>query len=183
MLAPRIGYLIGTAGEKGADIAPISNVTQVSANPQIFAIAIYHRWQTHLNLLQATGFTLSVPRVEHSGIVWRLGQNFSGFELPDNETKFTASGGDFDFAESTHGPILKDATGWCECELISKVDVPEADHGLFLGRVIRGAFNERFMRPDGTYHQNSQPLMQVVLNSFATTSDHWEIPWLGPNHP
>ena len=73
MLAPRIGYLIGTTGTNGPDIAPISNVTQVSADPQIFVVAVYRKWQTYLNLLEADGFTLSVPRTEHADIVWRLG--------------------------------------------------------------------------------------------------------------
>ncbi len=183
LLAPRIGYLIGTTGADGPNIAPISNVTQVSADPQIFVIAVYRKWQTYMNLLEADGFSLSVPRAEHQDIVWRLGQKFSGFEIPEGETKLSASGGNFDFNASRFGPVLADATGWCECELMTRLDTPETDHGVFLGRVLRGGFNEKFMNPDGTYLQNSKPLMQVVLNNFATTTDHWEQPWLGPNHP
>jgi flavin reductase (DIM6/NTAB) family NADH-FMN oxidoreductase RutF len=155
----------------------------VSADPQIFVIAVYRKWQTYRNLQEAAGFTLSVPRVEHANIVWRLGQRFSGFAVPEGETKLEASGGSFDHAASGFGPVLVDATGWCECEVMTQLDVPEADHGLFLGRVLRGAFNEKYMRSDGMYVQNSEPLMQVVLNRFATSTSHWEIPWLGPDHP
>ena len=183
LLAPRIGYLIGTVGSEGPNIAPISNVTQVSADPQIFVVAVYRKWQTYANLLAAKGFTLSVPRTEHADIVWRLGQRFSGFEIPDGKDKLSASGGSFDFEVSAFGPVLSDATGWCEAELVTQVNAPEADHGIFLGRVLRGQFNEAFMNPDGTYLRNSHPLMQVVLNNFATSSDQWEIPWLGPSHP
>ena len=183
MLAPRIGYLIGTTGTNGPDIAPISNVTQVSADPQIFVVAVYRKWQTYLNLLEADGFTLSVPRTEHADIVWRLGQKFSGFEIPEGENKLSASGGKFDFSASRFGPVLADATGWCECEMMTRLDTPETDHGVFLGRVLGGGFNENFMNPDGTYARNSEPLMQVVLNNFSTSTDHWEIPWLGSNHP
>jgi flavin reductase (DIM6/NTAB) family NADH-FMN oxidoreductase RutF len=183
LLAPRTGYLIGTSGANGPDVTPISNVTQVSADPQIFVIAVYRKWQTYRNLQEAAGFTLSVPRVEHANIVWRLGQRFSGFAVPEGETKLEASGGSFDHAASGFGPVLVDATGWCECEVMTQLDVPEADHGLFLGRVLRGAFNEKYMRSDGMYVQNSEPLMQVVLNRFATSTSHWEIPWLGPDHP
>jgi flavin reductase (DIM6/NTAB) family NADH-FMN oxidoreductase RutF len=182
LLAPRTGYLIGTIGESGPNIAPIANVTQVSADPQIFVIAVYRQWQTYANLLSAQGFTLSVPRAEHQEIVWRLGQKFSGFVIPEGQDKFTASGGSFDFNASRFGPIFSEATGWCECEIMTHINAPEADHGIFLGRVLGGKFDERFMRSDGTYVQNSKPLMQVVLNRFATSSDHWEIPWLGPSH-
>lgn len=179
MLAPRIGYLIGTPGPDGPNMAPISNVMQVSANPQIFAIAVNRKWQTHQNLQSAGGFTLSVPRAEHADVVWRLGQRLSGFNVPEGCDKLSASGGKFDFSTSRFGPVLADATGWCECELMSKLDTPETDHGIFLGHVLRGGFNEKFMNPDGTYHRNSEPLMQVVLNKFATTTDQWEMPWIG----
>jgi flavin reductase (DIM6/NTAB) family NADH-FMN oxidoreductase RutF len=183
LLAPRTGYLIGTNGKQGPDVAPISNVTQVSSDPQIFLIAVYLKWQTYQNLQNATGFSLSVPRVEHTDVVWRLGEKFSGFAIPEDQTKLEASGGKFELHHSQFGPVLADATGWCECEIITEVSVPRADHGVFLGRVLRGAFNEEFLNEDGTYRKNSKPLMQVVLNNFATSSDHWEVPWLGTTHP
>jgi flavin reductase (DIM6/NTAB) family NADH-FMN oxidoreductase RutF len=182
LLAPRIGYLIGTIGSEGPDIAPISNVTQASSTPQIFVTAVFRKWRTYANIRDSGGFVLSVPRVEHADVVWRLGARFSGYVIPPDAGKLSASGGGFDTQSSRYGPILSGATGWCECELITEVDLPESDHGIFLSRVLRGEFNEQFMRPDGTYIQNSRPIMQVVLNTFATSSDHWEIPWLGTDH-
>ena len=183
LLAPRIGYLIGTVGESGPDLAPISNLTQVSSDPQVFVIAVYRKWQTYRNLRESAGFSLSVPRIEHADVVWRLGNRFSGFNVEAGQNKLEASGGKFNHEYSGFGPVLADATGWCECEIRSEVELPEGDHGVFLCRVLRGAFNPEFIREDGTYVTNSKPLMQVVLNAFATSSEHWEMDWLGPNHP
>jgi flavin reductase (DIM6/NTAB) family NADH-FMN oxidoreductase RutF len=183
LLAPRVGYLIGTTGDSGYDVAPASNVTQVSSDPQMFIAAIYKEWQTYANVRRSGGFALSVPRTEHADVVWRLGNKFSGFEIPAGEDKLSASGGAFDFSASRFGPVLVDATGWCNCQLVEELSVPEGDHGVFLVRVLGGWFNPRFMATDGTYLENSRPLMQVVLNRFTTSVDHWELPWLGDQHP
>lgn len=182
LLAPRIAPLIGTRGQSGPDIAPISNVTQVSAEPQVFAIAVNREATTFKNIRESGGFALSVARKEHHKVVWRLGDKFSGFEVPVGMTKIAASGGAFDLETSKYGPILVDATGWCECEVMSEVPADFGDHGIFLARVLRGGFNPKLMRADGTYKRNSKPLMQVVLNTFATSSDFFALPWLGKKH-
>jgi flavin reductase (DIM6/NTAB) family NADH-FMN oxidoreductase RutF len=183
LLAPRIAFLIGTNGRPGPNIAPISNVTQASSKPQMFVAAIYRQSQTYENLQHSKGFALSVPRVEHADVVWRLGEKFSGFRVPTGQDKLQASGGTFDFGASRFGPILADAIGWCDCELMSQLSVPDGDHGLFLARVVGGAFNSEYMNVDGTYTKNSTPLMQLVLNMFSTSVDAWELPWLGDQHP
>jgi flavin reductase (DIM6/NTAB) family NADH-FMN oxidoreductase RutF len=156
MLAPRIAYLIGTNGVNGPNVTPISNVTQVSARPQVFAIAVYRQWESYKNLQNVAGFSLSVPRIEHADVVWRLGNKFSGFVVPRGENKLSASGGDFDFDASRYGPVLSDATGWCECEILREIEDFGGDHGVFLGRVTHGAFNPEYMRPNGTYMKNTK---------------------------
>ncbi|MDQ3954510.1 MAG: flavin reductase family protein [Actinomycetota bacterium] len=179
ILAPRIGYLVGTLGEDGPNVAPISNVTQVSRSPQVIVIAVSRKWKTYRNLSKRSGFSLSVPRVEHAEVVWRLAEKFSGFDIPSGMSKLEASGANLDYDTSRFGPILEGATGWLECELLTEAGLVDTDHGVFFGRVLGGGFNENYMQPDGKYLRNSSPLMQVVENSFATTTDHWTIPWLG----
>ncbi|MGW3282712.1 flavin reductase family protein [Nocardia rhamnosiphila] len=64
LLAPRIAYLIGTKDESGvANLIPVSNLTSVSTKPQQVAIAVLKQWRTYENLLNAEGFTVTVPTV------------------------------------------------------------------------------------------------------------------------
>jgi flavin reductase (DIM6/NTAB) family NADH-FMN oxidoreductase RutF len=65
LLSPRIAYLIGTRSRQGvANLIPVSNVTSISTEPQQIAIAVYKKWETHRTLLEAAGFTLSVPHID-----------------------------------------------------------------------------------------------------------------------
>jgi len=183
LLAPRIAYLIGTTDGGIPNVAPFSNVTQVSADPQIVAAAINRESTTFKNIAKVGRFVLSVPRAEHADIVWRLGEKFSGFRPPEGISKIDASGGEFHLDLSGYGPVLKGVTGWFECEVISEVSTNDADHALFLARVTGGQYNPEFLNSDGTYRKNSMPLMQLVLNSFSTTNESWLMDWLGPDHP
>jgi len=182
LLAPRIAYLIGTLGSRGPNLAPISNLTQASSRPQKFVAAISREGRTCANIRDTRGFALSVPREEHIDVVWRLGEKFSGYTIPAGVDKLTASGGTFDFQSSRFGPILADCVGWCDCEIELELPVGDGDHALFLARVLGGGFNPHYLHTDGTYTQNSRPLMQLVLNRFCSTDDSWEQPWLGDRH-
>lgn len=174
LLAPRIGYLLGTVGDDGPNLAPISNITQVSRSPQIIVAAVSRKAKTFRNLLAAPGFVISVPRVEHADAVWRLGEKFSGFKVPAGRTKLEVCGAELDYTSSKLGPVLVGATGWFECDTLMEAGL-DTDHGVFFGRMTRVFFNDQFLAPDGTYLRNSQPLMQVVLNTFATSADYWTI--------
>jgi flavin reductase (DIM6/NTAB) family NADH-FMN oxidoreductase RutF len=178
LLAPRIAYLVGTEGPGGPNLIPVSNVTSVSREPQLVVVAIYKKWQTNSNLKNGSGFTLSVPTADQTEIVWRLGAKYSGFVPPPGKSVLDACGGAIDYEASTMGPVLMESIGWLECRTVDEARI-ESDHGIFFGRVMRSFFNPTILNKDGLYIMNSRPSMQVVKNSFATTTDHWQIPYLG----
>ncbi len=172
LLAPRVAYLIGTYGSDLPNLAPISNVTSVSREPQVLVVAVYREWQTYRNLCNAKGFTISVPTIGHNEAVWRLGEKYSGFTPTGSGTKLEQCGASLDYQWSEYGPVLADGVGWLECTIVGGSDV-ETDHGVFFGRVTRAVFNEEFLGEDGYYIKNSEPVMQLVGNTFATSTEAW----------
>jgi len=180
LLAPRVGFLIGSGKSlPGQTIAPMSNLTQVSNDPEIFALAAGTQSQTLANIRKTGGFAVSVPTVAQQDLVWKLADKFSGYQFAPGHTKIDEFRSDLDLESSPFGPILRESIGWCSCEVMFEVPIPEGDHGLFIAKVTEAWFNPTYMNQDGTYKFNPKPLMQVVKNSFATSTDHWEIPWIG----
>ena len=172
LLAPRIAYVIGTRGSGGPDLAPISNVTSVSRSPQVIVVAVFKEWQTYANLVAGKGFTLSVPTRGQNDAVWRLGEKYSGFTPAAGHTKLDECGTPIDLEASEYGPALSESIGWLECQITSTADI-KGDHGVFFGGVVAAHFNEKYLTADGMYKQNSEPVMQVVGNTFASSTDHW----------
>jgi flavin reductase (DIM6/NTAB) family NADH-FMN oxidoreductase RutF len=181
LLAPRVAYLVGTTGPQGPNLIPASNVTSVSREPQILVIGIYKEWQTYRNLVEASGFTLCLPNIEQIDAVWKLAAKYSGFEPPDGKSKLEACGAEIDLDASGFGPVLVESVGWLECTIVHEAKI-ESDHGIFFGEVKRACFDPEFLTSDGSYRKNSKPVMQVVKNSFSTSVDHWEIPYLKKDH-
>jgi flavin reductase (DIM6/NTAB) family NADH-FMN oxidoreductase RutF len=70
VMSPRVVFLLGTISPSGdIDCIPVCNVGVVSSSPEIVFVAAYKRWQSCANLLEADGFTLSVPRKSDLAIV------------------------------------------------------------------------------------------------------------------
>lgn len=176
LLAPRIAYLIGTNGSRGPNLIPVSNVTSVSREPQLIVISIYKKWDTYHNLLDAEGFTVSLPTTDHIDAVWKLATKYSGFNPPEGRSKFDVCGAQIDMTASRLGPILSESVGWLDCRIVKESSV-ESDHGIFFGEVTKAYFNPEFLTAEGLYKKNSRPVMQVVKNSFSTSVDHWELPY------
>ncbi|HEV7920488.1 MAG TPA: flavin reductase family protein [Thermoanaerobaculia bacterium] len=172
LLAPRIGYVIGTNGPPGPNMAPVSNLTSVSRTPQVIVVAVYKQWQTYQNLLSARGFTVSVPHVGQNDAVWKLAEKYSGFKPPNGRTKLDVCGNAIIYESSEYGPFLADAIGWLECTIIKRADI-EADHGIFFAGVARAHFNERYVTEKGDHLPESKPVMQLVGNAFATSGERW----------
>jgi flavin reductase (DIM6/NTAB) family NADH-FMN oxidoreductase RutF len=173
LLAPRIAYVVGSRGGTGPNMAPISNLTSISWDPQLLVVAVFKEWRTYQNLLKGPGFTVSVPPRHLNDAVWRLGDKYSGFEPHPGRSKLDECGTPIDHTASSFGPVLADGVGWLECRIVQVVDV-HGDHGVFVGGVVRAFFNESYMTEDGYYVKNSQPVMQLVGNTFATSTEPWE---------
>lgn len=177
LLAPRIAYLIGTRDLGGVpNVIPVSNVTSVSTDPQHVLLAVYKQWRTYETLLNAEGFTLSVPLIKHLQGVWKLGAKYSRYPVASPREKLAASDLSFDCDESSYGPVLVDGAGWIECQVIKLADF-DGDHGLIIGQAQRAWFNPEFLNPDGVPHTQANPLMQVTGNRFATATQFQQVPY------
>jgi flavin reductase (DIM6/NTAB) family NADH-FMN oxidoreductase RutF len=88
LLAPRIAYLVGTrASDNSPNLIPLSNLTSISTRPQHLALAVCKQWETHKNLHNADGFTVSVPHIGQLEGVWKLGARYSGYPYVNNAEK------------------------------------------------------------------------------------------------
>jgi flavin reductase (DIM6/NTAB) family NADH-FMN oxidoreductase RutF len=164
LLAPRIAYLIGTRDHNGTtNVIPVSNVTSVSTDPQ------------HV-LLDAAGFTLSVPLISHLAGAWILAAKYSHYPVASPREKITASGLIFNYDASPYGPVLADSIGWMDCHVTERIDLG-GDHGLIVGRAQQVWFNPEFLDPEGIPHTQTSPLMQVTGNRFTTVTQIQQVPY------
>ncbi|MGH4016080.1 MAG: flavin reductase family protein [Pseudonocardiaceae bacterium] len=177
LLAPRIAYLIGTRDHDGApNVIPVSNVTSVSTDPQHILLAVYKQWRTHETLLNAVGFTLSVPLIGHVEGVWILGARYSRYPAASPQEKIAASGLAFDYEASPYGPVLAAGIGWMECRITERVDLG-GDHGLIVGQAQKVWFNSEFLDSEGTPRGHTTPLIQVTGNRFTTATQLQQVPY------
>jgi flavin reductase (DIM6/NTAB) family NADH-FMN oxidoreductase RutF len=181
LLAPRVAYLIGTRDRNGTiNVIPVSNVTSVSTDPQHVLLAVYKQWRTHEVLLDAAGFTLSVPLIDHLAGVWILAAIYSHYPAANPNEKITESGLIFDYDASPHGPVLVDSIGWMDCRVIKRTDLG-GDHGIIIGQTQQVWFNPEFLNPEGIPHAQTSPLMQVTGNRFTTTTQIQQVPYYDRN--
>ncbi len=182
LLAPRIAYLIGTRDHHGTpNVIPVSNVTSVSTDPQHILLAVYKQWRTYEALLDAAGFTLSVPLIGHVAGVWILGARYSHHPAANPQEKLAASDLAFDYEASPYGPVLADGIGWTECRITERADFG-GDHGLIVGQAQKAWFNPEFLDPEGIPRGHTTPLMQVTGNRFTTATQLQQIPYYDQDH-
>lgn len=171
LLAPRVAYLIGTRSVRGeSNLIPVSNVTSISTDPQLITLAVFRKWMTFENLVNASAFTLSVPKVEQLPGVWQLGARYSRFRFESTAEKMIASGLSILDPDDLPAPVLEDGLGWLACRMVQQVDV-NGDHGVFIGEVTRVAFDGRSFDSEGMPTAPLHPLMQVTGNRFTTSGE------------
>jgi flavin reductase (DIM6/NTAB) family NADH-FMN oxidoreductase RutF len=181
LLAPRIAYLIGTrASDNSPNLIPVSNLTSISTQPQQIALAVYKQWETHKNLRNANGFTVSVPHIDQLEGVWKLGAKYSHYPFANNAEKIAASGLSVDHGTSPYGPVVTAGIGWMVCQTLAKLDF-DGDHGLFVARIEQVYFNPTYLNSDGTPRGDPRPVMQITGNTFTTASDTHTIPYYEQN--
>lgn len=167
ILSPRLVFCIGTTAEDGTqNIIPITNVTSVSVDPCQVLVAIYKEWQTCANLQIAKGFTLSLASKKQLELVWKLGAKYSGYQSDQPKVEEFKDNLDLDF--SAYGPVLKDALGWVELEIVSRPDSSKGDHLMIVGECKKAMVNpdhyDAEINPLGT----PKPLMQWEHNNFSS---------------
>ena len=177
LLAPRIAYLIGTrASDNSPNLIPVSNLTSISTQPQQIALAVYRQWETHKNLRNTDGFTVSVPHIDQLEGVWKLGAKYSHYPYANNAEKIAASGLYVDYDTSPYGPVVTDGMGWAVCQTLAKLDF-HGDHGLFVAQIKHVYFNPTYLNSDGTPGGDARPVMQIAGNTFTTAADTYTIPY------
>lgn len=167
LLAPRLVVLLGTMTQDGrANMMPLTNVTSVSTEPQLVAIAIYHEWRSCDALLKAVGFTISVASLDQIELVWKLGGRYSGYSAVSTTPKGIEFGSFMDENFSQYGPVLKGAIAWLECT-ISQVVSTGGDHTLFIGEIVQGAGRSSTYTCQGDAIAQPAALMQWSGNRFC----------------
>jgi flavin reductase (DIM6/NTAB) family NADH-FMN oxidoreductase RutF len=170
ILAPRLIVLVGTVSPDGRkNIIPINNITSISTDPGMVLIAVYYPWITADNLKSASGFTLSVPSNDQLGLIWKLGQKYSGYNSGKDKIEEFRDELDFDFSE--HGPVLKGALGWIECRIIDYPKDVGGNHLMVIGQYAHASVNEQYFSPDISPIGNPKPIMQWERNHFSAAGD------------
>lgn len=176
ILAPRLVVTIGTTDQTGRhNIIPINNITSVSTEPCMVIIAVYKPWITAENLKTAKGFTVSVPHKEQLDLVWRLGQKYSGYESDKEKVNEFRDQLDLDFSE--HGPVIKNALGWIEFEVINLPKDVGGNHLMVIGQYKKARVNPIYYDKEISPIGNPKPFMQWERNHFAEASDIFDIPY------
>ncbi len=174
ILAPRLIVTVGTVSKTGRqNIIPINNVTSVSVDPGMVIIAVYFPWVTADNLKTAKGFTLSVPSRNQTELIWKLGQKYSGYKSDLEKVEEFKNSLDLSF--SPYGPVLKDALGWIECEVVSRPKVPEGDHLVVVGKYSKAMVNEKSYSKEVSPKDDPKPIMQWESNHFSEASDIFKV--------
>lgn len=174
ILAPRLVVAIGTTSADGRkNIIPINNITSVSVDPGMALIAVYKEWITAENLKTAQGFTVSVPHREQLELIWKLGQKYSGYNSGKDKIEEFRDNLNLEFSQ--YGPVLENALGWLECEI---VDLPQdvgGDHLMVIGKFTQAMINPDYYNKEISPQGNPKPFMQWERNRFAEASDIFSI--------
>jgi flavin reductase (DIM6/NTAB) family NADH-FMN oxidoreductase RutF len=174
ILAPRLVVTIGTVNTDGRqNIIPINNITSISTDPCMVIIAVYKPWITAENLKTAKGFTVSVPHTDQLELIWKLGQKYSGYD--SGKEKIVEFKDALDLEFSKHGPVLSNALGYIEFEI---VDLPKdvgGNHLMVIGKYSKAKVNPKFYTQEINPIGNPKPFMQWERNSFAEASDLFNI--------
>lgn len=174
ILAPRLIVVIGTISKNGRqNIIPINNITSVSTDPGMALIAVYYPWITADNLKTAKGFTISVPSKEQLDLIWKLGQKYSGYESGLEKIEEFKDDLDTDF--SAYGPVLKEALGWIECEIVGRPKDAGGNHLIVVGKYTKAFVNEKHYTKEISPIDNPKPIMQWERNNFSEASDVFSI--------
>ncbi len=134
-------YVIGAKGDGELNGMTANWLSQLSFEPRLIGVAIENGSHTH-GLVSSSGvFTVNVLAGGDRG---------NGFELMEQFTRPQEVVGDklggiaFTTAQ-TGAPVLRDAIGWLDCEVVQHVET--GDHTLFIGRVVDGGVQSEEFEP------------------------------------
>jgi flavin reductase (DIM6/NTAB) family NADH-FMN oxidoreductase RutF len=117
--------------------------------------------------------TVSVPHRKQLELIWKLGQKYSGYSSGKDKIEEFKDRLDLDFSE--HGPVVKDALGWIEYEIVERPADAGADHYLVIGKCSKAKVNPIYYDLEISPKGNLKPFMQWERNHFAEASDIFTI--------
>jgi flavin reductase (DIM6/NTAB) family NADH-FMN oxidoreductase RutF len=115
---------------------------QVSFNPRLVAVSLENDASTLRRIRNAGVFSVNVLRADGVELARRFCQPADAGKVKGRSEGASSvvysklDGVAFDAGAATGCPILADALGWVECELVELVAV--GDHTLAVGRVVAG---------------------------------------------
>lgn len=167
IIGPRVVFALGTFSSQNVpNCIPITNITSVSTEPQIIAVAVYREWQTARNLLSANGFVISLPSETSLQLLWKLGGKYSGYESVSTVPKASEFYEELSYEFSPHGPVLAKAAAWIECD-VERIVRDAGDHILVLGCICHVAVSGKCFSPDGEPSDEFGPILQWTRNKFT----------------
>lgn len=173
LLSPRIAYLITTVDTKGnTNVAPISNLTSVSTQPQAIVISVYPQWTTFKNIKYVGQFGVNLGGKELLSKLWICGNKYAGISLPSNPNKFLLTG--LTEMPSTH--ILPPRIAECYAHLECEVEWIQTagNHMLVYAKVVAASQKEDAFSKDGVVLNSLQykPLMQITGSHFTVPAEN-----------
>lgn len=161
ILSPRVAFMVGSGADSIANIIPVSNVTSISTEPEIFGIGIYRDWSMVRTIREHGSFALCVPRWSQRDLVWKLASSYSKYPGDGiHAGKMAEFSDQLDTSWCSAGPVLVDSIARAECKIVRVVS-DLGDHVWFHGEVVKAEVNPDCFGEDGSVI-DVRPVMQVV---------------------
>lgn len=125
-------YILSVDDDGERNAMPVSWVSQVSFDPPIVMVAVHPSRYTHHMLESAGSFAINLLRRDQAELVPRF--KLKGEDRPKKFEGLKIAAG------VTGAPLLEDAAGYIECEIVKVYD--PGDHTLFFGRVVDARLND-----------------------------------------
>jgi flavin reductase (DIM6/NTAB) family NADH-FMN oxidoreductase RutF len=150
----------------GWNVAPVSNISCMSNEPQRIGIAVYKKWATCANIQHSREFSVNMADRSLLAEIWISAQHYSNLKYPPSISKMelvrlTAAPGTV-----TNTPLFAECYANLECKVA--FDLSTGDHHLFVGDVVAAWVREDAITPDATL--NLESVTPVFQNS---NSEFW----------
>ena len=179
LLGPRSVFVILAPDRSGNwNAAPISNVTSISVDPQIIAIASYRKNRTSKLLRRSRPFVCCLMDARQIDAVWRSAGIYSGYDSITGEGRFKAGGLKLQWPENSKTPVIEGSLAALSGKIIKKLR--PGDHMVFFGKVLSAYFDASAFREDLDFDVGkASPLLQVTGNKFCEVTRPVEVEY-GP---
>ncbi len=170
LLGPRSAFVILAPDRSGGwNAAPISNVTSISVDPQIIAIASYHKNKTSKLLKRFRPFVCCLMDANQLEAVWRSGGTYTGYDKIVGVERFGSEGLKLLWPENSKTPVIEGSLAALSGRIVKKVR--PGDHVVYFGRIYAAHFNPAAFSDEQIFDPAKfSPILQVAGNLFCEVS-------------